>query len=105
MSDTSLCTRRRKVEDGGAGGLRASAGGCGDGDERLEGLVDGEALAEGGIYEVEEVGVGVAGVEIHELGGVYDGAAPDGEEGVRLVGLCEGDGFFDAVGRWSVVAK
>lgn len=52
MSDASLCTRRGKVEDGGAGGLGAGAGGGGDGDERLEGLVDREALAEGGVYEV-----------------------------------------------------
>lgn len=98
VGDTGFGARGGQVEDGGAGGFGAGAGGGGDGDEGLEGLVDGEAFAEGGVDEVEEVGVGVGRVEVHELGGVDDGAAADGEEGVGLVGLGEGDGFFDTVG-------
>lgn len=103
MSDAGLCARGGEVKDSGARGLGARAGGGGHGDEGEEGLVNGEALAEGGVDEVEEVGVGVAGVQVHELGGVDDGAAADGEEGVGGVGLNEGDGFFDAGGRWLVV--
>lgn len=99
VRDAGLRARGGEVEDGGAGGLGASAGGGGDGDEGEEGLVYGEALAEGGVDEVEEVGVRVAGVQVHELGGVDYGAAADGEEGVGLVGFGEGDGFFDAGGE------
>ena len=101
MCDAGFGTRGGEVEDGGAGGFAASAGGGGDGDEGEEGFVDWETFAEGGVDEVEEVGVGVAGVEVHELGGIDYGAAADGEEGVGLVGLGEGNGFFDAVG-WMV---
>lgn len=97
VGDAGFGARGGEVEDGGAGGFAAGAGGGGDGDEGLEGFVDGETFAEGGVDEVEEVGGGVADVEVHELGGVDYGATADGEEGVRLVGLGERDGFFDAV--------
>ena len=84
-----------KVEDGGAGRLGARAGGGGDGNQGKERPRDGEALAERGVDEVEEVGVREAGVQVHEFGGVDDGAAADGEEGVRRIGFGEGDGFED----------
>lgn len=98
VGDAGFGARGGEVEDGGASGLGAGAGGGGDGDEGLEGLVDGEAFAEGSVDEVEEVGVGVAGVKVHELGGVDYGATAYGEEGVGLIGFCKGDGFFDTVG-------
>ena len=93
-----------EVEDGGAGRFRARAGGGGDGDQGQQGPRDGQALAERRVDEVEEVGVREAGVQVHELGGVDDGAAADGEEGVRRVGLREGDGFEDPEdgNGWSV---
>ena len=97
VGDAGLGARRGQVEDRRAGRFGAGAGGGGDGDEGLEWLVDREALAEGCVDEVEEVGVGVAGVEVHELGCVDDRAAADGEEGVRLVGFGEGNGLFDTV--------
>lgn len=57
VRDTRLCALGDEVEDGGAGGLRASSCGCGDGDEGEEFGRDGEAFAERGVDEVEEVGV------------------------------------------------
>lgn len=98
VSDAGFGARGGEVEDGGAGGFAAGASGGGDGDEGEEGLVDGETFAEGGVDEIEEVGVRVAGVQIHEFGSVDHGAAANSEEGVWLIGLGEGDGFFDAVG-------
>ena len=98
VGDAGFGARRGEVEDRGAGGLAARAGGSGYGNEGFEGLVDGEALAEGGVDEVEEVSVRVAGVEVHELGGVYHRATTDGEEGIWLVGLGKGNCFFDTVG-------
>lgn len=62
VGDARLGARRGQVEDGGARGLAARPGGGGDGDERLEGLVDWETFAEGCVDEVEEVGVGIADV-------------------------------------------
>lgn len=97
VGDAGLGARRGQVEDRRAGRFGAGASGGGDGDEGLEGLVDREALAEGCVDEVEEIGVGVAGVEVHEFGCVDDRAAADGEEGVGLVGFGEGNGLFDAV--------
>lgn len=84
-----------EVEDGGACRFGAGARGGGDGDEGAEGLVDGFAQAEGRVDEVEEGGGWVVGVEVHELGGVDDGAAADGEEGVGRDGFGEGDGVED----------
>lgn len=85
MGDARLCALGDEVEDGGAGGLATRAGGGGDGDEGLEGLVDRAAFSEGRVDKVEEVGFRVGVVQVHELGCIYDGAAADGEEGVWLV--------------------
>lgn len=85
-----------EVEDGRACGFGAGAGGGGDGDEGGERTFDGEAEAEGGVDKVEEGGVGVSVIEVHQFGCVDDGAAADGEESGGVVGFGEVDGFLDA---------
>ena len=86
-----------EVEDGCARRLRARARSGGHGDERLKRFDDGHPLAERRVDEVEEIRVREAGVEVHQLGGVDDGPAADGEECVWRVGLREVDGGADAV--------
>ena len=85
-----------EIEDGGACGFRSCACGGGDGDERGEGFGDGEAAAERGVDEIEELGGGEVCVKVHQFGGVDDGAAADGEECGWLVSFGELNGFFDA---------
>ena len=97
VGDARLGALGDEVEDGGARRLAASAGRGGHGDEGLEGLVDGAALAQGRVDKVEEVGLGVFVVEVHELGRVHDGATADSQEGVGLVGADPFDGLLDAV--------
>ncbi len=89
MSDTGFCFFGDKVEDGGAGCFGTGAGGSGDSDEREEGFRDRQTAAKGGVDEVEEVVVGEAGVEIHELGRINHAATSYGEECARLVGFGE----------------
>lgn len=74
VCDASFSSLGDEIEDCGTGGLRASTGRGRYRDEGLQWLGDGEALAERGVDEVEEVGVGEDGVKVHELGGVDDGA-------------------------------
>ena len=78
-----------EVEDCRAGGLAASSCRCGDGDEGGEFLVDWLALAEWSVDEVEEVGRGVVGVKVHELGGVDDASSSNGQKCIGLICLCK----------------
>jgi hypothetical protein len=55
VCDARLCALGDEVEDGGTRCLGAGACGCGDGDEGKEFGWDGEAFAERGVDEVEEV--------------------------------------------------
>jgi len=55
VRDSGFCALGDQVEDGGAGCFGAGACGGGDGDEGAEGRFYGEAFAEGGVDEVEEV--------------------------------------------------
>lgn len=57
VRDTGLCALGDEIEDGGARCLGPGSCGCGDGDEGEEFGWDGEAFAERGVDEVEEVGV------------------------------------------------
>ncbi len=98
MGDTCLGLVGGQVEDGGARGFAACAGCCGDCDEGAELVRDGQAFAQRGVDKVHEICFVVGGVQVHELGGVDDGAAAYGEEGVWREGLRPGDGFFDAGG-------
>lgn len=72
VRDAGLGALGDEVEDGGAGGLGPRAGGRGDGNEGLQGLVDRAAVAEGRVDEVQEVGVRVRGVQVHQLRCVDD---------------------------------
>lgn len=97
VSDACLGALGDEVEDGGTRRLAAGAGGGGHGNERLEGLVDRAALAQGRVDKVEEVGLGVFVVQVHQLSCVHDGAATHGQEGVGLVGADPFNGGLDAV--------
>lgn len=55
MRDSGFCALGDQVEDGGAGCFGAGACRGGDGDEGEKLGFDGEAFAEGGVDEVEEV--------------------------------------------------
>jgi hypothetical protein len=57
VCDAGLCALGDEVEDGGACCLGPGSCGCRDGDEREEFGWDGQAFAERGVDEVEEVGV------------------------------------------------
>ena len=57
VRDACLCALGDEVEDGGACCLGAGSCGCGDSDEGEEFGGDGEAFAERGVDEIEEVGV------------------------------------------------
>lgn len=103
VGDASLCALGDEVEDGGAGGLGPGARGGGHRDEGLEGLVDGPAVAEGRVDEVEEVCVGVRRVQVHQLGRVDDRAASYREEGIRVEGLGPVYGLADAVSQVSLM--
>lgn len=96
VGDAGLGALGDEVENGGAGGLGAGARGGGDGDEGLERLVDGAAVAEGRVDKVQEVGVRVRGVQVHQLGRVDDGPAAHRQERVRVEGLGPVDGLADA---------
>lgn len=76
-----------QVEDGGSGGFGAGSCGRGHGDQGLQFGGDGLALANWGVDEVEEVGVGEGRVQIHQFGSVHDTSASHGEEGVWCVWL------------------
>lgn len=102
MRNTSLGLCRREIEDGGAGCLRSGSGSSWDSNKWLQWLIDWEAFAEWCVDEVEEVVLGVTEVEVHELGGVDDGATADGEEGVWCVWAGEFDGFLDTVSTVSI---
>ena len=65
MGDPCLCFLGDEVEDSSAGCFRAGAGGGRDSNKGQQGFGDGEATAEGGIDEVEEVVFWEAGVEVH----------------------------------------
>ena len=99
VRNARLGFRGREVEDRTAGRLGAGTGGRWNGDEWEEGFADWKTFAERRVDEVEEVGLRVAEVEVHQFGGVDYGAAADGEEGVWCVGGGEGDSFLDAAFR------
>ena len=69
MRDSGFCALGDQVEDGGAGCFGAGACGGGDGDEGAEGGFYGEAFAEGGVDEVEEVVVWT-GLSVGEKRGI-----------------------------------
>lgn len=50
-------------------------------------------FAQGGVDKVEEIGVGIAGVEIHQLGGVDDTSTSYSQKHVWVVGLYEVNRF------------
>lgn len=72
VSDSCFDLFGDEVEDGGAGRFGAGASCCGDCDEWKQGFGYGEAEAEWGVDKVEEITVGEARVEIHELCRVND---------------------------------
>ncbi|SPQ23270.1 bd6c9939-491b-41ab-b150-aeb5933a5800, partial [Thermothielavioides terrestris] len=96
VGDARLGAPRGQVEDGRARRLAARAGRRGHRDQRVQLAVDGPALAQRRVDEVEEVRVRVARVQVHELGRVDDRAAADGQEGVRPLRLDPLDRFLDA---------
>ena len=98
VGNSSFCLFGDHIEDGGSGGFRASTGRCGYGNQWLERLSDGKTFPKWGVDEVEERGIGKAGVEVHELSSVDDAASADGEEGVRLVGFSKVNSFSDSTG-------
>ena len=97
VGDSCFGFFRDEVEDGRACGFRSRAGGGRNRDQGQERFSDGEAPAEGGVDKVEEIILGIAGVEVHELGGVDYRSPTDGEESHRLVRLGEIDCFSDAI--------
>lgn len=97
VRDSCLGFLGDEVEDGSSGGFGSCTGGGRYGDEGQQLLVNGETLAEWCVYKVEEVGIWVTGIQIHELSGVDDGASTNCEEGIRLIWLAESDGFEDSV--------
>lgn len=96
VGDAGLGALGDQVEDGGAGGLGPGACGRGDGDEGLQGLVDGAAVAEGRVYKVQEVGVRVRGVQVNQFGCVDDRATSHCQERIRVEGLGPVYGLADA---------
>lgn len=72
MGDSCFGLFRDEVEDGSPGRFGAGAGCCGDCDEGKQGFGYGEAEAERGVYKVEEIIIGEAGVEVHEFCRVND---------------------------------
>ena len=97
MRDSGFGSLRDEVEDGGACGFGAGASCCRDRDKGKQGFSDGKAETEGRIDEVEEIIVGEAGVEVHQLGSVNDRSASDCEECRRSICLGEFDGFPNAM--------
>ena len=95
MRDAGFGAVGGKVEDGGARGFGARAGGGGDRDQWLEGFCNGLAGAEGSIDEVEERGRRKRGVEVHEFRSVDHRTAADGEECGRLVPFGKRNSVFD----------
>lgn len=96
VGDAGLGALGDEVEDGGARGFGPCPSGRGDGDEGLQGLVDGPAVSEWRVDEVQEVGVRVRGVQVHQLGRVDDRTAAHGQECVWVEGLGPVDGLADA---------
>lgn len=72
MGDSCFGLFGDEVEDGGAGRFGAGAGCCRDCDEGKQRFGYGEAEAEWGVDKVEEIIVGEARVEVHELCRVND---------------------------------
>jgi hypothetical protein len=85
VGNTSLGPLLDEIKNGRACCFAACSCGGWDGNEGLERLVHRQTFAQRRIDEVEEVGVGVCSVKVHELGRVYDGSAADGQERVGLV--------------------
>ena len=90
--DAGLGVHRQIIEDGDAGGFAACAGRGGNGDERFQRAGNGPAFADGRVDVFQQIG-GIATVQVGGLGGVHRGAAADGDEGVEIAGLRDGDGF------------
>ncbi len=97
MGNSGFGFLSNEIENGGARGLAARARRGGNGDEREEGFGDRETPAEGRIDKVEKSGVGEAGIQVHQLGGIDDGATAHGEEGSWLIGLRKVNCFADAM--------
>lgn len=95
MRDTSFGSLGDEVKDGSSGGLTSCAGGGRDCDERLQWLVDWPSLSERSIDKVEEVGIWVCCVKVHELGGVNDGTSANSEERVDVLRASPCNCFLD----------
>ena len=72
------------------------------GQEWLEGDSDGFGLSNGGGHVVQELSLGVRGVEVGGLAGVDDRSAADGKEGVEVV-LLRKVGAVDEAGKWTKI--
>lgn len=96
MRNTGFCFLGDQVEYGGARCFTAGTGGGWNGNQWEEGLGNGKPAAQGGVYEVQEVGLGKAGIKIHELRSVNDRTTANGEECCRLVRLGEFNCLLDA---------
>lgn len=95
MRNTRLGPLGHEIKDGSAGRLATCAGRGGNSNKRFQRLVNRQALAERRIDKVEEVGVGVCCVEVHELGSVDDRTAAHSEERIGGIWTSPGDGLFD----------
>lgn len=98
VRNTSLGSLRNQVEDGGSGCLASGTRGGRDGDERLQRLVNRPSLSKRRIHKVEEIGIRVCCIEVHELGCVNDGASTNREERVEVLRASPSDSFLDPRG-------
>lgn len=57
-------------------------------------LVNGSSLPERSIDEVKKVGIGIAGVEIHQLGSVDNRSTAYSEESIWLIWFGKSNSFF-----------
>lgn len=67
------------------------------GNERRQVLVNDAALADRSVDKLEQVGIGVVGIQIRSLAGVYDRSTSNGHKDVGLVELGELDRFLETL--------
>ena len=103
MCDTSLGSFGYKVKDRGTCCLGPSTSRCGHGNQRFQWLTNWKALAQRGINKVEELGIWVTSVEVHEFCSVNDRPTPNCKECIRLVRFCKRNGVLDPVSYVSFV--
>jgi hypothetical protein len=71
VSYTSLGSLRNEIKDGRSRGLTSRSRSGGNSDERVKRLVDRSTFAKRSIDKVQEIGLGVVEVKVHEFSRIH----------------------------------